>query len=109
MSEKKLPILSFMGGLVFLSILTALLLSKSSAIREEVENQVQSILNTSKEILRQTHFVVMKVGEITEEIKGVDSSNTMEVESTLLLADGYDKLWQSAEAQSKAYVKSHPS
>jgi hypothetical protein len=109
MSEKKLHILSFVGGLVFLSVLAAILLSKSSEIREEVERQVQGILNTSKDILRQAQFVVVKVGEITNEIKGIDDSNITEDEPTALLSDGYDRLWQSVEAQSRARVKSHPS
>jgi hypothetical protein len=109
MSEKKLHILSFVGGLVFLSVLAAILLSKGSEIREEVESQVQGVLNTSKEILRQAQFVVVKVGEITNEIKGVDESNTTENDPTALLSDGYDSLWQSVEAQSKARVKSRPS
>jgi hypothetical protein len=109
MSEKKVAILSFFGGLVFISVLTALLLNKNSAIKEEVESQVQGFLNTSKDILRQSQLVVAKVGKITAEIKGVDNNDMVGVEPTALLSDGYNELWRSVEAQNKVYVKSHPS
>jgi hypothetical protein len=109
MSEKRLHILSFIGGIVFLSVLTGILLNKSSVIREEVEKQVQGILSTSKDVLYQVQVVVTKVGAITEEIKGSNENGTMDSEPVAFLSDGYDELWRLVETQNKTYVKNHPS
>jgi hypothetical protein len=109
MKDNRLHILSFVGGLVFLSVLTGILLSRNSTIRAEVENQARGFLNTGRDILFQLQIIVAKVAQITGEIRDIDEDEVPEVEPRALLSDGYDALWSVAEAQNEAYVKSHPS
>jgi hypothetical protein len=109
MSDKRIAILSFVGGLVFLSVLTTILLNNNGSIRAEVEGQARSFLDTSKEALRQMRLAVAKLGVLTGGGQADREDDTDEQSPTFFLSDGYDSLWQPIEAQNKAYVKSHPS
>jgi hypothetical protein len=109
MSDKQSAVLSFVGGLVFLSVLTTVLLNRNGSIRAEAESQVQGFLNTSKEALHQMRLAVAKLGAITGSERVGTEDGAGEHNLAHLLSDGYEALWQSAEAQNRTYVKDHPS
>jgi hypothetical protein len=106
MSEKHKAILSFIGGLVFLSVLTTVLVNKNSALRAEIENQAQGFLNISREALRQAQRIIGQVSMITGGSKETEENDTEASASASLPADDYDALWELAEAQNRAHVKS---
>jgi hypothetical protein len=109
MNEKKLHVLSFLGGLVFLSLLTGILLSRNSSIRAEVENQAKGFLDAGRDILFQLQTILAKVSQITGETREVEEQEVPSSEPAIVLSDGYDALWSTVEAQNELYVKSHPS
>jgi hypothetical protein len=103
MKNKKTQILSFVGGLVFFSVVAAVLLAKNEKLRKEIESQANSLLETSKSVIGQVQFVAEKVGKISGELKTVNANSNSEEASQKALSDGYDSLWQETEEQALEY------
>jgi len=109
MSEKQIKAVSFVGGLVFFSIVVGALLIKNDRIRAEVEEQAMSLLKTTKSAVNQIQFIVSKIGKITLDKKSVKTNNNIKEPFVSDEDSEYDGLWNVAEAQNKEFVKSHSS
>jgi hypothetical protein len=105
MKNKKTQILSFVGGLVFFSVVAVVLLAKNEKLRSEIEAQANSLLETSKNVIGQVQFVAEKIGRISGELKTVNADSNNVGASQGALTDGYDSLWQEAEEQAQEYLK----
>ncbi|MCL1846485.1 MAG: hypothetical protein FWF91_00780 [Coriobacteriia bacterium] len=99
MSGKQIRIASFIGGLVFFSTITVVLLMKNDKIRAEVEEQAMSILKTTKSAVSQIQFVVSKIGGTTG--KNTDAKYVSVNENTKENIDNsvYDAQWASLELE----------
>ena len=99
MSGKQMRIASFIGGLVFFSTITVVLLMKNDKIRAEVEEQAMSILKTTKSAVSQIQFVVSKIGGTTG--KNTDAKYVSVNENTKENIDNsvYDAQWASLELE----------
>ena len=99
MSGKQIRIASFIGGLVFFSTITVVLLMKNDKIRAEVEEQAMSILKTTKSAVSQIQFVVSKIGGTTG--KNTDAKYVSVNENAKENIDNsvYDAQWASLELE----------
>jgi hypothetical protein len=95
---KKTDILTFVGGLVFFSVVVGVIISKNDRIRSEIEEQVEGFLGVGQTILQQLRFVVAKVERITSELKIANNNSTIVEQKTAPPPDDYDALWQAVEA-----------
>ena len=99
MSEKQAKTISFIGGLIFFSVVVGVLLIKNDKIRAEAESQAMSLLKTTKGAVSQIQFVVSKVGKITGENKLANQASNYSETPTIDGASGYDALWGAAKTQ----------
>lgn len=99
---KETRMLSFVGGLVFFSVVAVLILNKDEALCNEIQAQTKSLLTTSKKALQQFQSAVTKIGKLTEDVKSVRENSKLEgegVNSAADRADKYDSLWEQVERQ----------
>jgi hypothetical protein len=87
-------LLSFIGGLVFCTVLVGLIIIKNDRIRIELENQAQSLLRVSRGALDQAQAVVTRIRETTRGLK-IDSETSNYPETPEVTE--YDRLWQAVE------------
>ena len=97
MNEKKVKAASFIGGLVFFSIVVGVVLVKNDRIRAEVEEQASILLKTTKSAINQIQFVVSKVGKITGESNNAKLNSSTDSSFVLSQKDQYDAKWSSLE------------
>ena len=95
MNEKKIKAASFVGGLVFFSIVVGVVLVKNERIRAEVEEQASILLKTTKSAISQIQFVVSKIGKITGEGKSAISNSNNDNTPVISQGDKYDAQWSS--------------
>lgn len=98
MSEKKAKVLSFIGGLVFISVVAGVLLYKNDRIRAEFEEQVTSLLKTTGSALGQIRFFVSKVENITKDSKIDKIKDNIGDLKTYNDFSEYDAQWSSFDA-----------
>ena len=96
MSEKQIKVVSFIGGLVFFSIVVGVVLMKNERIRAEVEEQAMSLLKTTKSAIGQAQFLVSKVGMMTGEKKASQSNSDKTEMATQ--KDTYEALWDAVKS-----------
>jgi hypothetical protein len=99
MSKKETKILSFVGGLIFFSVVAGILISNDDKIRAEIQEQAKGLLKTSKKALQQLQYVVSKVGKLTGDLKSEKETSNLNSPQTEPITDSYDTLWVQAEAQ----------
>jgi len=93
MRGKQIEVISFVGGLVFFSVVVGIVLVKNERIRTEVEEQAMSLLKTTKNALNQAQFLISKVGMVTGERKAsFAGSHKTDVEAAMQ-GDAYEALW----------------
>ncbi|MDR1015062.1 MAG: hypothetical protein LBL86_08835 [Coriobacteriales bacterium] len=103
MSEKNAKMLSFVGGLLFFSVVAASLLRNDDILRANLTEQAQGYLRISKEILRRASLVLSKAGAgVSESAKG---NSNFKKGSVVAPADEYDRAWGQAEEQGAARLK----
>jgi len=107
MSEKQIKVISFIGGLVFFSIVVGVVLMKNERIRAEVEEQAMSLLKTTKSAINQAQYLVSKVGVVTGEKKAAQANSNKTEAENMVEKDKYASLWESAESQVGGFVKAH--
>ena len=95
MNEKKIKAASFVGGLVFFSIVVGVVLVKNERIRAEVEEQASILLKTTRSAISQIQFVVSKIGKITGESKSAKQNSNNDSALAASQGDKYDALWSS--------------
>jgi len=98
MNEKQLKIVSFIGGLVFFSIVVGVVLVKNERIRAEVEEQTMNILKTTKGAIGQIQYLVSKVEKMTGENKSTKQGSSATESSIAVNEETYDALWDSLKA-----------
>jgi hypothetical protein len=121
--RSKLHALSMLGGVVFFSVVVALAVSRNERVREEVDAQVKSFLETTRLALSQYQRLVLKIKRITTETKSViadsknkrggnpgqEASEPSAAQDLLSPADEYDLLWAPVEDAVKAEQASRSS
>jgi hypothetical protein len=105
MSEKETKILSFVGGLVFFTVVAGVLISQDDKIREEIKEQANSLLKTSKKVLQQLQYVVTKVSKLTSDVKSDKQNSNIEDKPATSSSNEYDSLWEQAEQQNVAVLQ----
>jgi len=98
MSEKQIKAVSFIGGLVFFSIVVGVVLMKNERIRAEVEEQAMSMLKTTKSAIGQAQFLVSKVGMMTGEKKASQSNSGNTETGAAAQKDTYEALWDAVKS-----------
>ena len=98
MSEKQIRVVSFVGGLVFFSIVVGVLLARNERIRSEVEEQTMSLLKTTKSAVSQIQFVVSKIGRFTNDSNNARRNSNIDDLTTTLEDKEYDELWSYVKA-----------
>ena len=98
MSEKQIKAISFIGGLVFFSIVVGVVLMKNERIRAEVEEQAMSLLKTTKSAIGQAQFLVSKVGMMTGEKKASQANNGKTEMEAATQKDAYEALWDAVKS-----------
>jgi len=98
MSEKQIKAVSFIGGLVFFSIVVGVVLMKNERIRAEVEEQAMSLLKTTKSAIGQAQFLVSKVGMVTGERKAALAGSGKTETGQVTQRDAYEALWDAVES-----------
>lgn len=97
MSDKQLKAVSFIGGLLFFSVVVGVILFKNDKIRAEVEEQAKSLLNITKGAVSQVQFVVSKINKITGGNNSAQADSNIDGQSIDRNIDKYDALWSSVE------------
>ena len=104
MDKKKAKVLSFVGGIVFMSVIAGVLLCKNEKIRIELEEQIDSFLQSGKELAHQLEHVVGRLWKTaTSHINAIEAS-TIKIEPSLRWTDGYNLLWVPVEARLKEHA-----
>jgi hypothetical protein len=99
MSIKKTDILTFVGGLVFFSVVVGVIISKNDKIRSEIEGQAEGFLGVGRNALQQLESIITRISKITGEQKIANKNSTIENQDSSALPDDYDTLWQAVETQ----------
>jgi hypothetical protein len=99
MSDKEAKVLSFVGGVIFFSVVAVVVLSKDEGLRNEVKAQTQSLLKTSKKALQQFQSAVSKVGKLTGGIKSVKKNSNLdpEGEGVSPVESSYNAQWEQVQ------------
>ena len=102
--EHQDKLLSFVGGLVFFTVVMAVVVYKDEDVRQELGTQAKSLLKTSKEALQQVRFVAGKIGKA---VRGAAKDNKAAVEGGEEKPGQYDNVWAAYQAQNPNRVKNH--
>jgi hypothetical protein len=105
MKTTQMKILSFIGGLLFASVVVGVLLIKNENIREEVEDQAQSFLGISRNALKQLQSVLSTTGAMLGTAKIANQTSNLDFYKNAPVSKDYEDLWQATQTQSNAYVK----
>ena len=97
MSEKQKKVVSFIGGLVFFSVVVGVLLVKNERIRAEVEEQATSLLKTTKSAVSQIQFVIAKIEKISGGNNSAQPNSNNATQRGSQKPEQYDELWSSIE------------
>jgi hypothetical protein len=111
MGKKKTEFLSFVGGLLFFSVIVGIVVVRNESIRNEIESQARGFLGISRNILQQLQSGFAKAKAIAGASKIAKQNSKLNEQedgsSPDTHKDGYDALWQSVETQHKVFVKNH--
>jgi hypothetical protein len=94
---------SFVGGLIFSAAVVAVLLSNDKGLRTELKHQAHDLLGISKDVLRQTQFVVRRICKITAKTNSAIANNNYNDPNPS--SRTYDALWLSTEAHGPVSAK----
>jgi hypothetical protein len=107
MKKKRAELLSFVGGVVFFTVLVGIVVGRNDRIRNELENQAQSLLRVSRDALDQAQVIVARVKtamrdfKIDSETSKYEGANYPPETTETAENDSYAVLWQTAETRNR--------